>query len=62
MTYEDIYKEFKEKFLTGVEIEDYRPASPLFVEELTHDIPCAIVVWMKDKSKVIYKSKSEDKK
>ncbi len=61
MTYGDIIKEFKEKFLTNVEVEDYRPASPLFVEGLTHNIPCAIVVWLKDKSKLIYISNSEEK-
>lgn len=53
MTYEEIYEEFCNKF-PNVEIEDYRPADPIFMPQLTRGIPKAIIVWLKDGSKVIY--------
>ena len=53
MTYGEIYKEFCNKF-PNAEIEDYRPADPIFIPQLARGIPNAIIVWMKDGSKVIY--------
>ena len=53
MTYEEIYKEFCNKF-TNAEIKDYRPADPMFMPQLTRGIPKAIIGWFKDGSKVVY--------
>ena len=53
MTYEEIYKEFCDKF-PNAEREDYRPADPMFISQLMGGIPNAIIVWLKDGSKVIY--------
>lgn len=62
MTYEDIYDEFCKKF-PNIKIEDYRPAVEMYIPQLQKGIPNAIVVWLKDGSKVIYiAEKSETKK
>lgn len=53
MTYEEIYEEFCNKF-PNAEIEDYRPADPMFIPQLMRDISNAIIVWLKDGSKVVY--------
>lgn len=59
-TYGDIYKEFCNKFpLAGA--DDYRPAEPMFIRQLLIGIPNAIIVWLKDGTKVIYIAESEDK-
>lgn len=58
MTYEDIYNEFCEKF-PNANAEDYRPADPMFIPQLKGGIPNAIIVWLKDKSKVVYIAESE---
>ena len=58
ITYEDIYNEFCKKF-PNVEVEDYRPADPFLVPQLTRDIPNAIVVWFKDGNKAVYIAKEE---
>lgn len=55
MTYGEIYEEFCNKF-SNAEVDDYRPAAPLYVDELNTSIPNAIVVWLKDGSKIIYVS------
>lgn len=52
-TYGDIYDEFCSKF-PNAEIEDYRPAVPMHISQLAEGIPNAIIVWLKDKGKVIY--------
>ena len=57
-TYEDIYNEFCNKF-PNVEVEDYRPADPMYIPQLLRGIPYAILVWLKDGSKVVYMSESE---
>lgn len=57
-TYENIYDEFCRKF-PNAEIEDYRPASPIHIPQLLKDIPNAIIVWLKDGSKVVYITESE---
>lgn len=60
-TYGDIYNEFCDKFpFAGV--EDYRPAVEMFVPQLLKGIPNAIIVWLKDGTKVIYIAESENKK
>ena len=61
MTYEDIYNEFCKKF-PKAKVEDYRPAFPFYVSELSQPIPYAIVLWLKDRSKIIYKTKGEEEK
>lgn len=53
MTYEEIYEEFCNKF-PNAEIEDYRPADLMFIPQLMRGIPNAIIVWLKDGSKVVY--------
>ena len=56
MTYGDIYYEFCKKF-PNAEINDYRPATSMFVPELGEGIPYGIVIWLKDGSKMIYIAK-----
>lgn len=57
MTYNDIYNEFCKKF-PNAEIEDYRPAAQMYLPQLQQGISNAIIVWLKDGSKVIYISNS----
>lgn len=57
-TYGDIFKEFCDKF-PNAEVEDYRPAVGLYVQQLLECIPNAIVVWLKDGTKIIYISEKE---
>lgn len=49
-TYEDILKEFREKFPNS-DYEDYRPCHEMYG---VPTINYAIVLWLKDKSKIIY--------
>lgn len=58
-TYEDIYNEFLAKFPNS-KVEDYRPADPMFIYGLYEPIPNAIIVWLKDGSKVIYIAEKEE--
>ena len=58
-TYGDIYNEFCDKF-PHAEVEDYRPAGNVYVPQLSEYIPNAIIVWLKDGTKVIYIARSED--
>jgi len=58
-TYEDIYNEFRDKFPLA-EVVDYRPADPMYIPQLLRGIPYAILVWLKDGSKVVYVSESEE--
>lgn len=60
-TYGDIYNEFLAKF-PDAKVKDYRPADPMFIYGLYEPIPNAIIVWLKDESKVIYIANSEDEK
>jgi hypothetical protein len=53
MTYGEIYDEFCKKF-PNAEVLDYRPAVKMHIQELSSDIPNAILVWLNDGSKVIY--------
>ena len=57
MKYEDIYNEFCYKFPLA-EVKDYRPATELYVPQLSKGIPNAIIVWLKDGTKVIYIAES----
>jgi hypothetical protein len=57
-TYEEIYNDFCAKFPLA-KVEDYRPADPMFIPQLMRGIPYAIIVWLKDGSKVVYISESE---
>jgi hypothetical protein len=59
MTYGDIFNEFCIKF-PNADAEDYRPAVPMFIPQLSRGIPNAIIVWLNDGSKVIYVAESED--
>ena len=59
-SYGDIYNEFCEKFPLA-EVQDYRPAVEMHIPQLSEGIPNAIIVWLKDGSKVIYIAESEDK-
>lgn len=58
MIWGDLYDEFCEKF-PNADVEDYRPAVELHIPQLARGIPNAIIVWLKDGSKVIYIAKSE---
>lgn len=58
-TYGDIYNEFCDKF-PNVEVEDYRPADPMYVHQLMRGIPYGIIVWLKDGSEVVYIAGSEE--
>ena len=58
MTWGDIYNEFCKKF-PNADVEDYRPAVEVYIPQLAKGIPNAIIVWLKDGSKVIYIAKSE---
>lgn len=57
-TYKDIYDEFCKKF-PFTEVEDYRPAVKMHIPQLAKGIPNAIIVWLKDESKIIYITESE---
>lgn len=55
MKYEEILQEFINKF-PDVEYVDYRPAYGLYIDGIDDctQIPNAIVLWLRDGSKVIY--------
>ena len=53
MTYSDIYDEFCKKF-PNIEVEDYRPLVEMYISQLLRGIPNSIIVWLKDRIKVIY--------
>lgn len=55
MTYGDIYEEFLLKCNCVEDIEDYRPCNEMYG---VPTISYAIVVWFKDKSKIIYISEN----
>lgn len=54
MMYGDIHSELLLKLDVDAvkQIDDYRPASPMYTEDL--DLSKGIIVWMKDGSKIIY--------
>ena len=53
MTYGDIYKQFYDKF-PNAEVDDWRPADPLFIPQLLKPIPNAILVWLKGGNKLVF--------
>lgn len=59
MTYEEIYKQFKDKCNIDEDIDDYRPAYGMYIDGLEDCewIPNAIIVWLKDGTKIIYIAK-----
>lgn len=60
MTYEELYnKAIKTLNLDENKIEDWRPASQLFIEQIHRQIPNAIIIWLKDGNQVIFIDKSE---
>lgn len=59
MTYGDIYYQFCKKFPNS-EVSDFRPAIPTYMPSLENGIPNAIIVWLKDGSKVVYIAESEE--
>ena len=60
MTYNEIYKSAIKNLSIDVQnIEDYRPASPLFIPELKEQIPNAIIIWLKSGEKIIYIEKGQ---
>lgn len=59
MTWGDLYNEFCKKF-PDADVEDYRPAVEVYIPQLAKGIPNAIIVWLKDGSKVIYIAESEE--
>lgn len=60
MTYGEIFEEFKTKY-PNIEIEDYRPANGFYVKELGDLSLEGIVVWLKDKRRMIYLVNEEEK-
>ena len=63
MTYKELYSTAICKLcLDQSEIDDYRPASELFIKELKTQIPNAIVIWLKTGEKVIYIDKADRSK
>ena len=59
MTYGDIYEQFSKKF-SKAKVSDFRPALPMFLPQLSKGIPNAIIIWLKDGTKVVYMAESED--
>ena len=59
MTYGQIYDEFREKF-PNMDVENYRPADPMYIPQLLRGIPYTIIVWLKDGSRIIYTSEKGD--
>lgn len=57
--YVDIYNDFCKKY-PNIEVKDYRPATELYIPQLSRDIPKAIIVWLRDGSKMIYIAESEE--
>lgn len=66
MTYGELYdKALNKLHLECEKVEDYRPACKMHIPELETALPNAIIIWLKDGSKVIYiepdKEESEGK-
>lgn len=54
-TYNNLYeKALRELNLNVNEIDDYRPADPLYIPELKQLILAGIIIWMKNGTKIIY--------
>lgn len=60
MTYGELYnKAIKTLNLDEDIISDYRPASPLFLCHLQHQIPNAIIIWLNTGEQIIFIDKGE---
>ena len=55
MTYGELFdKAIKTLNLDKDIIEDYRPASPMFIDQLSSQIPSAIIIWLKTGDQIIF--------
>lgn len=55
MTYSEIYdKAIKKLNLKQEDIEDYRPAAQLYIEQVNGTIPNGIIIWLKSGERIIY--------
>ena len=60
MTYEELYnKAIKTLNLDKDIVDDYRPASPLFIEQLIYQIPNAIIIWLKTGDQIVFIDRGE---
>ena len=60
MTYEELYdKAVKTLNLDKDIIDDWRPASPLFIKQLVYQIPNAIIIWLKTGEQIVFIDRSE---
>ncbi len=55
MTYNELYNTALCKLcLECSEVDDYRPADPMFIDELKQPIPNAIIIWLKTGEKIVF--------
>ena len=55
MTYSELYERAIKKLnLKQEDIEDYRPAAELYIEQVTGTIPDAIIIWLKSGEQIVY--------
>jgi hypothetical protein len=55
MTYSELYKRAIKKLnLKQEDIEDYRPAAELYIDQITGTIPDAIIIWLKSGEQIVY--------
>lgn len=61
MTYGELYdKAIKTLNLDESIVNDYRPASQLFVDQIMCQIPNAIIIWLNTGEKIIFIDKNEE--
>lgn len=61
MTYGEIYDQALQKLcLYPGDVEDYRPAVEMHIEQLKEPIPNGIIIWLKNGSKLIYIANSQE--
>ena len=55
MTYSELYERAIIKLnLKQEDIEDYRPAAELYIDQVTGTIPDAIIIWLKSGEQIVY--------
>lgn len=55
MTYSELYERAIKKLnLKQEDIEDYGPASGLYIKQVTGIIPDAIIIWLKSGEQIVY--------
>lgn len=60
MTYGELYdKAIKTLNLDKNIVNDWRPASPLFIDQLISQIPNAIIIWLNNGDQVLFIDRSE---